>query len=95
MDWPSANVTALEPMGTTRIEVQAASEVHTASSSALLYGREQCIVCFRLSGDRGQIMRPNVRVKPAPTVWRAGQHAHNGPQAQRMMAGATSRWGSA
>ena len=39
--------------------------------------------------------RPNVRAKLAPTVWRAGRHAQNGPQAQRMMASATSRWRSA
>ena len=42
-----------------------------------------------------RVVGPNVRVKLAPTAWRAGQHAHNGPQAQRMMAGVTSRWGSA
>ena len=40
-------------------------------------------------------MPPNVRVKPAPTVGRAGQQAQNGPQALRLMASATRRWGSA
>ena len=40
-------------------------------------------------------VKPNVRVKPAPTVGRAGQQAQNGPQAQRLMASATRRWGSA
>ena len=38
---------------------------------------------------------PNVRVKPAPTAWRAGQQAQNGPQAQRLLAGAPRCWGSA
>ena len=38
---------------------------------------------------------PNVRAKLAPTAWRAGQQAQNGPQAQRLMASVTCRWGSA
>jgi len=38
---------------------------------------------------------PNVRAKRATTAWRAGQQAQNGPQAQRLMAGATCRWRSA
>ena len=44
---------------------------------------------------RGVGVTPNVRVKPAPTAWRAGQQAQNGPQAQRLMAGVTRCWGSA
>ena len=55
---------------------------------------ERCTRSLGMVGARVNVM-PNVRVKPAPTAWRGGQHAHNGPQAQRMMAGATSRWGSA
>ena len=43
----------------------------------------------------GSLEPANVRVKPAPTVGRAGQQAQNGPQAQRLMASATRRWGSA
>jgi len=39
--------------------------------------------------------RPNVRAKRATTAWRAGQQAQNGPQAQRLMAGATCRCRSA
>ena len=46
-------------------------------------------------GRTGVFVTPNVRVKPAPTVGRAGQQAQNGPQAQRLMASATRRWGSA
>jgi hypothetical protein len=38
---------------------------------------------------------PNVRAKLAPTAWRAGQQAQNGPQAQRLMASAPCRWCSA
>ena len=43
----------------------------------------------------GCFVRPNVRVKPAPTAWRDGQQAQNGPQALRLMAGAPRCWGSA
>ena len=38
---------------------------------------------------------PNVRAKLAPAAWRTGQQAQNGPQAQRLMASAPRRWGSA
>ena len=38
---------------------------------------------------------PNVRAKLAPTAWRAGQQAQNGPKAQRLVASVTCRWGSA
>ena len=41
------------------------------------------------------LLMPNVRAKRAATAWRAGQQAQNGPQAQRLMAGATCRWRSA
>ena len=44
---------------------------------------------------RNVLGRPNVRAKLAPTAWRVGQQAQNGPQAQRLMASATFRWGSA
>ena len=40
-------------------------------------------------------VRPNVRVKPAPTAWLAGQQAHDGPQALRLMAGVPRRPASA
>ena len=38
---------------------------------------------------------PNVRAKLAPTAWRAGQQAQNGPQARRLMAGVPRCWSSA
>ena len=38
---------------------------------------------------------PNVRAKLAPTVWRAGRLAQNGPQALRQMTSVTRRWCSA
>ena len=41
------------------------------------------------------IVLPSVRAKRAPTAWRAGQQAQNGPQAQRLMDSAPRRWGSA
>ena len=41
------------------------------------------------------VLRPNVRAKLAPTAWRAGQQAQNGPKAQRLMASAACRWRSA
>ena len=40
-------------------------------------------------------LKPNVRGKPAPTAWRAGHQAQNGPQAQRLMSGVPCCWGSA
>ena len=39
--------------------------------------------------------RSNVRAKLAPTVWRAGRLAQNGPQALRRTASVTRRWCSA
>jgi len=42
-----------------------------------------------------RIVLPNVRAKRAPTAWRAGQQAQNGPKAQRLMASVTCRWRSA
>ena len=48
-----------------------------------------------LGGGWKVFVRSNVRVKPAPTAWRAGQQAQNGPQAQRLMAGVPRCWGSA
>jgi hypothetical protein len=39
--------------------------------------------------------RPNVRAKLAPTVWRAGRLAQNGPQALRRTTSVTRRWCSA
>ena len=38
---------------------------------------------------------PNVRAKLAPTVWRAGRLAQNGPQALRQATSVTRRWCSA
>ena len=49
----------------------------------------------KLGGKKWVIVRPNVRAKLAPTAWRAGQQAQNGPQAQRLMASVPCRWGSA
>jgi len=52
---------------------------------------ERGTICVRIS----VLVMPNVRAKLAPTAWRAGQQAQNGPQAQRLMAGVTRRWRSA
>ena len=41
------------------------------------------------------LVMPNVRAKLAPTAWRAGQQAQNGPKAQRLMASVPRRWCSA
>ena len=57
----------------------------------LLGGSEFILWMWR----RKWIRMPNVRAKRAPTAWRAGQQAQNGPQAQRLMASATCRWRSA
>ena len=72
---------------------QVAHAVPCAAKAAMLdrhsvlgVQQEQRMQCLTL---------PNVRVKPAPTAWRAGQQAQNGPQAQRLMAGVPRCWGSA
>jgi len=61
-------------------------------------GKQKLEAVYNLiDGGHGRLVsvRPNVRVKPAPTAWCAGQQAQTGPQAQRLMAGVPRCWGSA
>ena len=70
--------------------------VHDLRKSGMLARQRSTAWLFREAGiAQVEFVQPNVRVKPAPTVGRAGQQAQNGPQAQRLMASATRRWGSA
>ena len=66
------------------------------TSPSVCGSRSEALMCSvpeaRGGLARGFGVRPNVRVKLAPTAWRAGQHAHNGPQAQRLMSSAPRRW---
>jgi hypothetical protein len=45
--------------------------------------------------SRASVVTPNVRAKVAPTVWRAGTAAQNGPRAPRRRPSVPRRWGSA
>ena len=62
---------------------------------AIRSGFEEGSVRYLLAVAQERVVLPNVRAKRAATVWRAGQQAQNGPQAQRLMASVTCRWRSA
>ena len=57
--------------------------------------RHAAMLAEALTSCKGICVKPNVRVKPAPTAWCAGQQAQNGPRAQRLMTGVPRCWGSA
>ena len=72
--------------------------VHELGVLTLRLGKsEDCEVdAFHGRGLRRMVfVMPNVRAKRAATACRAGQQAHNGPKAQRLMASVTCRWRSA
>jgi hypothetical protein len=64
------------------------------SGAKKLHAARGCSL-VRFEEGHARLVLPNVRVKPAPTAWRAGQQAQNGPKAQRLMAGVPRCWGSA
>jgi len=67
----------------------------TRGSAALWLFTSRRQAHFLLEHHKAVLLMPNVRAKRAPTAWRAGQQAQNGPKAQRLMAGAPCRWRSA
>jgi hypothetical protein len=66
---------------------------HFLGLAMLEFSRDLLIAatCFQSE----YLERPNVRAKLAPTVWRAGRLAQNGPQALRQTTSVTRRWCSA
>ena len=69
-----------------------AQSVRGLAASWLLNSRRQAH--FLLKCHPADFLMPNVRVKPAPTVWRAGPVGENVPRTAER-ARVTRRWGSA
>ena len=87
-----------------RASIRSAGDL-SASAAGVFFGRRLVevgavlgvahLLFLVVENGSASLVRPNVRVKPAPTAWRAGQQAQNGPQAQRLLAGVPRCWGSA
>jgi hypothetical protein len=73
--------------------LQSGLKASKALSTEFLLRALQGEPCGR--GALNVLCRPNVRAKLAPTVWRAGRLAQNGPQALRRTTIVTRRWCSA